>query len=145
VAIYFQRDIEKGLDGDLVINAQGDITVATSPDSTSQLLKALIATDLGELFMSPEFGANLGALIGGDITTAMERIPTMIRDGIRKAGYIAQGDVSVEVYPIDVDKLMLFVELQGTYIDQYGQEIQHPAGTIKFFFPYTKERIMEWT
>jgi len=75
----------------------------------------------------------------------MQRIPVMVRDGLRKAGYIEQGDVYVDIYPIDVNKLILFVELQGSYIDENGQEIQHPAGTIKFFFPYTKERIMEWT
>ena len=145
MAIYYQRDIEKGLDGDLVINARGDLEIATAPESTSQLLKALVATDLGELSTSPQFGANLGALIGGEMQTAMERIPVMIRDGLRRAGYIDQGDVHVEVYPIDVDKLILFVELQGSYIDENGQEIAHPAGTIKFFFPYTKERLMEWT
>jgi len=144
VAIYFQRDIETGLDGDLVVGDNGDLTLADSPDSTSQLLRMLIATDLNELSTSPNFGANIGSLIGGEMRVAMQRLPILIRDGLNKAGYIDRRDVSVEVFPIDVDKLLIIVELKGSYIDDDGQEIRHPAGTIKYYFPYTAERLREW-
>ena len=145
MAIYFGRDLEVGDEGDLVINDRGDLSIAESTDSTRHLLKMIVATDIGELPNTPSFGANLGDLIGRDLAEVLERVPVLIRDGIRRGGYINPGDVFVDVYPIDYDKLMAFVDLRGTYIDSEGAEVANPSGTLKFFFPYTEERIREWT
>lgn len=95
--------------------------------------------------MLPGFGANVGSLIGRSMEEVINRLPVLIRDGLRRAGYIDQGDVYVDVYPIDVDKVLVFLDLKGTYINSLGQEVLQPTGTLKFYFPYTAERIREWT
>lgn len=145
MAIYVERDIQSGNEGDIVVGENGDLVVAESTDSVRQLLKMVIATDLNELAMSQNFGANLGSLIGKNMDEALDRIQSMVRDGIRRSEYIYAGDVFVDVYPIDFDKIMMFVDLRGTFINSLGQEVFNTNGTMKFYFPYAKERIMEWT
>lgn len=145
MAIYPDRDIATGVDGDLVINDNGDIDLATSIESLEDLLKTIISTDLGEFSALRAFGADLGRLVGKNMSEVIERIPILIRDGLRRSNYIDPGDVYVDVYPIDHDKVMLFVDFKGTFINENGEEVAYPSTTLKFYFPYSKERIMEWT
>ena len=145
MGIYFARDIETSVDGDLSVNERGDIELAESYDASKQLLKTIVATDIGEFSNIPSFGADLGTLIGTDGATAIERVPILIREAIRKSGYIDGGDVSVDAYPIDINKMIIFIEMGGTFIDSNGEEVVSPTGTLKFYFPYTAERIREWT
>ena len=145
MAIYPDRDIAVGVEGDLVINDKGDIDLATSIESVEDLLKNIIATDLGEFDVLPYFGANLGALIGKSMREVMDRLPVLVRDGIRRSNYIDPGDVYVDVYPIDFDKVLMFIDFKGTFINSDGEEVAYPSTTLKFYFPYSKERIMEWS
>jgi len=145
MSIYYGRDIETSVDGDLVVNERGDIELAESYEASEQLLKTIIATDIGEFSSIPSFGANIGSLIGTDAATAIERVPILIREGIRRSDYIDGGDIFIDVYPIDIDKIIIFIEMGGTFIDSGGQEVVSPTGTLKFYFPFTAERIREWT
>lgn len=144
MAIYFGRDIETTVDGDLVINDRGDIQIADSYESAVQLLKNVMATDVGELRATPYFGANLGTLIGEDTEPILERIPLLVREGLRRTEFLDPGDVRVDAYPIDIDKIVVFVDLLGVYVNEDGEE-SVPATTLKFYFPYTAERIREWS
>lgn len=144
MAVYFQRDVKIGLDGDIAVNEKGDVDVAAATESTSQMLKNIIATDLGEIRSQRNFGANIGVLVGRTMPEALDRLAKLIRDGINRASYITLQDVSVEAYPIDVDKILVFVELRGSYVNEDGDEVLHPAGTIKYVFPYSKSKLMEW-
>ena len=145
MAIYYDRDITTYVDGDLVVNEAGDLEVAESTDTAEQLLKTVVATDPSDYDVLPSFGANLGVLVGRKMDEVLQRIPILIRDGLRKADYIDVGDVFIDVYPIDIDKVLIFIDLRGTYINSNGQEVASPSGSIKFYFPYTQERIREWT
>ena len=101
MTIYYGRDIETSVDGDLVINERGDIELAESYDASIQLLKMIIASDVGEFAATPGFGANLGTLVGTDAATAMDA-DDYVTDG---ASYgMTEGDV-VFYYDTNIPKL----------------------------------------
>jgi hypothetical protein len=145
MAIYPNRDVQSGDDGDIVISEAGDLAISESTDTAKQLLKMVIATDANEMDTLPQFGANIGTLIGKSMREVIDRLPILIRDGVRRTGYLDHGDVFVDAYPIDYDKVIVFVDFKGTFINSDGEEVVFPSNTLKFYFPYTEERIREWS
>ena len=143
MASYFGFDVKIGADGDLSVNSQGDLELATSPESLRQALQFMISTDFREMDTLPSFGANLGTLVGADnVNAVLEAIPTQIRDALFRDGVAENEDVSIHAIPISEDQIYLRIETTGTFFDQDGEVIDTTQIELKFLFPYKTARVI---
>ena len=137
MAYYYERDIAVDDDGDLAIGSNGDLQIADTKNSVVQAFKFLVATDYYEMPSEPFLGANLGSLIGdSDAAEIVRQIPTMVREGIRLQGILAQEDLSVKAVQIDVDKIYVTVSIHGQFLLEDGSIDPDPEVRLRYIFPY---------
>ena len=144
MGVYFGRDIDVETDGDLILSDNGDLKVARSIDSVFNLVKRVLATDLGEIATQRQFGANLGSLIGSTETErVLSRIPIMVADGVRSTQLLEAGDIRTDVVLLDPRHILMYVDINGVFLDSTGRPIQFEKQSLKFLFPYTEAALEE--
>jgi len=119
MGLYYSEDLETTDDGDLVIDGFGDLKIANPMRTIAQCLNNLLLTDRGDLRTEPSFGANIGSYIGRN-NTAMTR-NMMERDiimSVRQQQAIIPEDFTVDVMPVDVDKVGIIASVDGSFLYQ---------------------------
>lgn len=146
MAIYYLRDLEVDVKGDLVINEMGDLSLADPKDSCKHGLKFMVATDYGELASEPFFGSNVGTLVGvNDLNAVLDRLPSLVSDGVLRQGLMSSDDIRVLAVPIAPDQILLIVRAHGQFMDDNGEIHMDDEFTLKYLFPYKAARLVEIT
>ena len=141
--LYIARDIEVQTNGDIVINGNGDISVATAKESHKHALKFMLSTDLDEMTATPYFGANLGALMGEtDPETVASSIGPMVHEALREQGLLATEDIQIRAYQIDTDNIIIFVDMNGHFVENDGSIDYNPSISMRFLFPYKEAELI---
>jgi hypothetical protein len=119
MTIYILQDIETTDDGDLVIDTFGDLKVASPMRTIAQCVNNLLLTDKGDLKTEPSFGANIGSYIGSINNKTTQNLMQMdILQSAEDQGAVIPKDLTVDVIPVDVDKVGVIAEVRGSYLYQ---------------------------
>lgn len=144
MALYYDRDIETTFAGDLLVDARGDLKMAESAESHLSALKVMMSCDRGELAGHPAFGSNLGSLVGmTDVAEVLRRVPILVREAIAEQGVIAPTDVLVKAFQVDVDKVVVYLLVNGRFLQADGTFRTVTNLSMKWIFPFVKERLTE--
>jgi len=146
MALYYLRDIEVGVDGDLAVDEMGNLPLATAKDSCKHGMKFLVSTDFGQLASETVFGSNIGSLIGvTDMNVVLDRVVTLVMEGVARQGLMSPNDVQVLAIPIAHDQILLLVRVKGQFMDENGEIHADDEFTLKYLFPYKSSRLVEIT
>ena len=117
MAIYFLQDIECTDDGDLVLDIAGDLKIASPMRTVAQAVNSLMMTDKGDLRTEPSYGANIGAYIGSrNSTMTRSMMGRDINNALVQQGLVSPIDFTVEVIPVDVDKIAIMLDVNGSFV-----------------------------
>jgi hypothetical protein len=143
MAIYIGKDLNVQNNGDIVVNSRGDLEIAEAKDSHCHVLKFMMSTDLDEMRLDPFFGANLGALHGElDPAVVAARIPEMVREALTQQGLFAREDIKIRAFQIDTDNIVVFADVNGTFIKDDGTIDPDPTISLRFLFPYKEAELI---
>jgi hypothetical protein len=117
MAIYFLQDIECTDDGDLVLDSIGDLKTASPMRTVAQSVNSLVMTDKGDLRVAPSYGANIGAYIGSrNSTMTRSMMGRDINNALMEQGLLAPVDFTIEVIPVDIDKVAVMLDVNGSFV-----------------------------
>lgn len=117
MAIYFLQDMECTDDGDLVLDIFGDLKIASPMRTVAQSVNNLIMTDKGDLRTEPSYGANIGAYVGSrNSTMTRSMMSREINNALILQDLVSPLDFTVEVIPVDVDKVAVMLDVNGTFV-----------------------------
>ena len=143
MAFYFGRDLETLDNGDIVVNSNGDLSVGTSKNSHLSTMKFLMSTDLDEMVGDPTFGANLGSLHGEvDPGVVASSVAPMVHEALRQQGVFSTEDVRIRAYQIDQDNIVIFVDINGAFLENDGTIDYNPSISLRFLFPYKEAELI---
>jgi len=146
MALYYSRDVEVDVAGDLVVNSRGDISLNDAEDSCKHAMKFMLATDFNELAADSGFGSNIGSLIGlEDMALVLERIFPLVQEGVGRQGLMSPDDVDCMAVPVAHDQVLLIVRCRGQFLQNNGEIKTDAQFSLKYLFPYKEARLTEIT
>lgn len=126
-------DIEVDIDGDLVVDASGDLKISTAVQSLIQDVIFRVRTNFGEYPNAARFGANLLARLGEPLN---ERNVALVREQVAEALFSDirfQGHkVEIAAFPANRDTLGIVVGL----VPQFSTEQSTPT-EVAFLMNFT--------
>jgi len=112
---YDEQTIEMTNDGDLVLNSSGDLKLASAQRTLEQNTLFRVLTDFADFYLHPEYGADLGELIGEQNTRENAEIG---QDSIFKVltqdGLVNPGDLRIRAVPINLYRLVFAIFINTT-------------------------------
>ena len=142
MAIYYQKDLKVSTDGDVVVASNGDLDIADAPDSLKDALKFMMSTDYDEMDVMNGFGSNQGSLIGErDPNFVLCQNPVLLNEGLKVQGLATQAVVQVRALMVEVDQLLIYLIVNGQFINDDGTVLTNPEMTLRWVFPYTASPI----
>lgn len=133
--MYILRDIESSVSGDVVIGANGDLSLADSFETVKLAVNFITRTDKGDYQPDARVGGDLGANIGEnlskEVTTAMENGLTQ---NLSKF-ILNPSDFQVHAIPIEHDTVAVFVAVGGQYLDNDGNILDVNPTVLSYTFP----------
>jgi hypothetical protein len=112
---YTERDINVSASGDLVLAANGDLSLAEPSGVLKQDISFRVKTDYNDFSPHPDVGADLGSLIGevNNLQTATIGEKKIIRS-LTKDGRIASRDLIVKSMPISLDNVVYYIFIKDS-------------------------------
>lgn len=107
------RDIQTTDDGDLVVGANGDFTLASAARTVVQDIVFRIRTEANDFRIHPTLGADIAKYQGQKNSRAVaDRIKAAVFKALVADGRFRASTVAVEVVPIEVDEVVLLVAIR---------------------------------
>jgi len=104
---YLEQTIEMTDDGDLVLDSGGDLKLATAKRTLEQNVLFRVKTDFADFYPHPEFGADLGEMIGESNTRKnAEKGQGSIFRVLTQDGLVISGDLKISAIPLNQNKLV---------------------------------------
>ena len=118
-------DLQISEDGELLINAAGDLATCWGDEQLAQEVLIRLKTQKGDFLLSPEMGTSLERFIGQPNEVNTHRsIQAAVKSELERGGLIYGS--SVEVVPIGPNEILIVVEFPS-YADD-NRIIQISAG-----------------
>jgi hypothetical protein len=144
MGVYVNIDLEATDDGDLVLDAIGDLKIASPIRTMAQAVNTAVLTNKGDLIGDPLWGANLEDFIGERNTIQTREFMRLnIVDAIREQGLAVAEDVDIDVIPTDVNTVAILIIILGSYFnteldnDNFGRFVQPEQGIeMAYNYPY---------
>ena len=135
MAIYFGQDLKSDFSGDLVVNSRGDFELASATRTYIDQISFVLRT-ISQDFAASNYtvGANLHQFIGQLITDALYQDFEYRVISVISKTLIKRNDLEVTVVPIDVDEFLIYIKVDGLFINNNG-EYETDALDIIFSFP----------
>ena len=135
MTVYVGQDIEATTEGDLQVDGNGDLKLATYVNTVANTINFLLKTDKGDYRPDIEVGCNLGSLIGNsDVNETEILAKSFIREQFDK-GYIDVGDYEIETLRVGPENLIILVSANITTFDE-NLELVESSVNLAFNFPY---------
>lgn len=122
MAIYVGQDLKSDYSGDLIVNAKGDFEIGSSTNTYIDQISFILRT-ISQDFAASNYtlGANLHEFIGELVTENLYRdIEYRIISSLSKR-LLKKNDLTVEVVPIDSDEILVYINVDGLFVDNNGR------------------------
>lgn len=138
MGIYELRDIGSDIGGDIELNSQGDLKLATSYDTMFNILNFWIRTDYGDYAANYSIGCNIGSFVGEkNSEEVLEDMESQTLDSLVR-NVIYPEDLQVKVVPLNNEEVLVATQMRGSYIDPDGNLYTAPGKVLTYTFPYIK-------
>ena len=135
MAIYATRDIATTTSGELILDRNGDLKLADSPESHVSAANFILRTDNGDYAPDPTLGANLGSFIGTPMTESNLELAEMLATKALTDNVFEPDDVSVVIIPLDINDAVTVVEMGGSFF--ISGDLQEIEPVVQSYdFPY---------
>jgi hypothetical protein len=116
---YKLRDIRTDSNGDLTVDATGDLQLSTPKESVEQMMEFRLRTNAHEFPIHPFIGADLIQFVGKPNTQRTgDKISMRVLEALTTNGFLPAGAVAVDVIPVGVDKVMAIVQARIHIVDE---------------------------
>ena len=118
MAYYTALDIETTDEGDIIIDGNGDLKVASPIRTMMQGINSAVLTNKGELYSEPTWGSDIIKFYS-ETNSAQTRnfIRMNIAEAIRQQGLAVPRDVEIDVIAVDINTAAILVTVIGQYLD----------------------------
>jgi len=121
MALYFGQDLYTNLSGDVTVSGAGDLTLASTTRTHLDQLAFLLRTSPDDYTATEtRMGANIQEFIGEQISSSLlDEMEEKIRQSLIDNLFNGQ-DLEVNVIPIDSDEVLVYVRVEGLFVDSNG-------------------------
>lgn len=142
MSLYSDRDIQTDIEGDIVLDTKGDLSLASSLDTYKSAANFLLRTDYSDYAADPSVGCNLGSFVGKNITIPnIQKIEYTVTKTLRERIF-NQSDVDCTVVPFDINELLCVINIQGSYLIS-GAITNVDSERIAYVFPFIDGRFIQ--
>lgn len=135
MAVYSNRDIESSFEGDVELDAKGDLKLADALVTHKSAANFVLRTDYGHYTPNSTVGCNLGSFVGKTNTPENHRFMEYNITKVLKERIFSNSDVRATVVPFDINEVLCLVDIAGAYlIDNIIQVVEDQR--IAYTFPY---------
>ena len=136
MGVYDLRDLDSSISGDINLNSQGDLQLASAQDTMFNILNFWVRTDHGGYAAKYSVGCDLGSFIGETNTEdTLEDMESQTTDVLVR-NVIFPEDLRVRAVPFSEEEALVAIEMKGSFIDENGA-VETPAPKIvTYTYPY---------
>lgn len=135
MALYIDQDIGTTFEGDIIINAKGDVQTADSLQTVKSAVNFVLRTDFGDVAADPSIGCNLGSFIGQPNTEATHQQMEGQINQVMQQEILSEVDAVAHVVPFDVDEALCVLLVAGSFLVS-GEIKTVTQDRIAYLFPY---------
>lgn len=129
-----QVDIEVDDDGDLVLDSNGDLKLASAQRTALQDIIMRVRTGLNDLSIHPLFGADIVNLVGEPNTPeTAEKIKARVYKSLVRDGRFGSSTVRVDVVPVGRSEVVVLIGVTDSISDV---DADTTAVTLSFLLNY---------
>lgn len=135
MALYLLEDIGSTFAGDLQLNSRGDLELGNTLNTAKSAANFVLRTDHGGYAPDHAVGANLGALIGEQVSDEAQELAQFYIERALTTNIFSAQDVRATVVPADAYELVCVVDLAGAFALS-GQIVDAREEQMLYSFPY---------
>lgn len=135
MSLYTSRDIETDINGDIVLDPKGDVSLGSPLDTYKAAANFLLRTDYGDYAPDSSVGCNLGSFIGKTLNNnSIQKIEYNITKTLKERLF-NQSDVECTVVPFDISEVLCLVDIKGSYLIS-GEIVNIDSEKIAYTYPF---------